>query len=334
MTNTRHIKYFRYYKQWIDTYKKGLVREVTFEKYDIAYRYIRENYPDLYLDKITRLKFQNIINRYGQDHELQTTMDFLRLLKRSLQDAYYEDFIKKDPTYGVKATSTKKHKITRSKFLEADEAKKLEQIFKQDNTVTSIICDFTLRTGLRFAEVFGITPEDVDFENKTVNINKTWYYKAKENAKFGPTKNKASVRIIDLDDSAIKDLQHVMIGVNQKEPIFVKALTLEILNKKENFQGHPREVKNRKYYTIFNSTFNVYLDRACKRAEIPRISFHGLRHTHASLLIANGVSIQSVANRLGHADTTTTQKTYIHLLQKLRDRDQIKIKKVMDNLGA
>ena len=64
-----------------------------------------------------------------------------------------------------------------------------------------------------------------------------------------------------------------------------------------------------------------------------RISFHGLRHTHASILIANGVSIQSVADRLGHADTTTTQKVYIHLLKKLKARDDQKILSVMNGLG-
>ena len=49
-------------------------------------------------------------------------------------------------------------------------------------------------------------------------------------------------------------------------------------------------------------------------------SIHGLRHTHASLLLFAGVSIASVARRLGHASMTTTQKTYLHIIQELENK--------------
>lgn len=70
----------------------------------------------------------------------------------------------------------------------------------------------------------------------------------------------------------------------------------------------------------------------CEQARVHRVSMHGLRHTHASLLIANRVSVQSVAKRLGHANTTITQKTYIHLLDKLAMEDNQKIMNVMKGL--
>lgn len=59
----------------------------------------------------------------------------------------------------------------------------------------------------------------------------------------------------------------------------------------------------------------------CKNQDIPIISIHGLRHTHASVLLANGVSVASLSKRLGHADITTTQKVYVHVIQELEDRD-------------
>lgn len=51
------------------------------------------------------------------------------------------------------------------------------------------------------------------------------------------------------------------------------------------------------------------------------ISIHGFCHTHASLLLFAGVSIASVARRLGHASMTTTQKTYLHIIQELENKD-------------
>ena len=72
---------------------------------------------------------------------------------------------------------------------------------------------------------------------------------------------------------------------------------------------------------IYNSTVNDVLTRHCKECGISNISIHGLRHTHASLLLFAGVSIASVARRLGHASMTTTQKTYLHIIQELENKD-------------
>ena len=63
------------------------------------------------------------------------------------------------------------------------------------------------------------------------------------------------------------------------------------------------------------------LERHCNRAKIPVISVHGLRHTHASVLLFAGVSIASVARRLGHSSMTTTQKTYLHIIRELENQD-------------
>ena len=69
----------------------------------------------------------------------------------------------------------------------------------------------------------------------------------------------------------------------------------------------------------------------CEELNITVISVHGLRHTHASLLLFAGVSIASVAKRLGHADMTTTQQTYLHIIQELENKDNTKI---MQHLAA
>ena len=72
---------------------------------------------------------------------------------------------------------------------------------------------------------------------------------------------------------------------------------------------------------MYNSTVNDHLFRKWKKAGVPIISLHGLRHTHASLLLFAGVSIASVARRLGHASMNTTQKTYLHIIQELENKD-------------
>ena len=72
---------------------------------------------------------------------------------------------------------------------------------------------------------------------------------------------------------------------------------------------------------VYNSTANSVLARHCRNVGVPVISVHGLRHTHASLLLFAGVSIASVSRRLGHASMTTTQETYLHVIRELENKD-------------
>lgn len=327
----RHIKFFRYYKEWIKTWKKNNIEKYTYIKYERVQKWLEENYPDVYLDKMSRTLVQQIINKYGESHEINTVKDFLHHLQAPLRDAAYEGWVKRDPTYKVIATSEVEHKSTRSMYLQVDEAKRIEKVFQQKHSPVADMCDFDLRTGLRFAEVLGITPADVDFNTHLVTINKTWDYKAGYDAGFAKTKNVFSNRVILIDKRAEYDLRKNMFGVMRDEPIFVSSLThYKQLHK--SIRPLRKEVK--KYVPIYNSTIDGRLTQYCQEAGVPRITFHNLRHTHASILITKGVSLQSVAKRLGHADTTTTQKTYIHLLDELKEKDNQKIIKIMDEIGG
>lgn len=84
---------------------------------------------------------------------------------------------------------------------------------------------------------------------------------------------------------------------------------------------------------MYNSTVNDVLARHCREIDAPVITIHGLRHTHASLLLFAGVSIASVARRLGHSSMTTTQKTYIHIIQELENKDVDVIMRFLSGLN-
>lgn len=298
----RNSLFHEYYRKWYLREKKGVVRNVTLKKYEVNYRHLKALCPDLKIKELNRDKYREILNKYAESHEKQTVRDFHRHLRACIQDIVYDGLLKKDPTYKVKIPQGKAHKVTRAKYLEADEIERLSKVLKNDDSTFGDLCLIDLKTGLRYAELLGITPNDLDFKNHILSVNKTWNYK--NYGGFAPTKNPSSVRDIYMDPSTENIWKRNMEDVASDESIFGPIIK-------------------------YNSTTNYYLKKACKAAKVPRISFHGLRHTHASYLIAQGVSIQSVANRLGHSDTTTTQETYIHLLKKLEMQDNNKIKELM-----
>lgn len=286
--------FYKYYERWIRIYKEGAIREVTMKKYEITLTWLEKLVPELRLSELNRSAYQQLLNDYAMYHERQTTMDFHHQLKAAVLDAVDEGYIDRDPTRKaiIKGKAPREKKI---KYLNQFE---LHTLLVHLNLTPQINWDWFIfiiaKTGMRFSEALALTPKDFDFPHQSLIVNKTWDYKGKGG--FLPTKNKSSVRKIQLDWQTIIKFSDLIKGLPEDKPIFVKG-------------------------TVYNSTVNDRLERYCKELEIPIISVHGLRHTHASLLLFAGVSIASVARRLGHASMTTTQKTYIHIIQELENRD-------------
>ena len=285
----------QYYAHWIRVYKDGAVRNVTMKKYLMTQSWITKLAPELRVCDVTRVAYQQLLNDYAVFHERQTTMDFHHQLKGAILDAVDEGLIAKDPTRKaiIKGKSPREKKI---KYLNQFE---LHKLLSNLNLHRGIRWDWLIllvaKTGIRFSEALAITPKDFDFAHQTLSISKTWDYKGKGG--FLPTKNISSVRKIQIDWQTVIQFSELVKNMPPADPIFV--------------------VKEQMY----NSTANAILARHCKNAGIPVISIHGLRHTHASLLLFAGVSIASVARRLGHSSMTTTQKTYLHIIHELENQD-------------
>lgn len=283
-----------YYKQWITIYKEGAIRNVTLQKYNMTLRWLQELAPDLKLCDVNRIVYQQLLNNYAKKHERVTTMDFHHQLKSAIMDAVDEGLITHDPTRKA-IIKGKNPREKKPKYLNQFELHTLLTHLKLSNHLNwDWLILLTAKTGIRFSEALGITPADFDFPHQLLSINKTWNYK--EAGEFAPTKNRSSVRKIQLDWQTVIQFAELTRDLPSEQPIFVHG-------------------------KIYNSTVNNTLEKRCKEAKVPVITLHGLRHTHASLLLFAGVSIASVARRLGHASMTTTQKTYLHIIQELENQD-------------
>ena len=287
--------FYEYYHQWIEVYKRGAIREATMAKYLMTLKWVKKLAPNLQVSELTRTTYQKLLNDYAREHERQTTLDFHHQLKGAVLDAVDEGLIERDPTRKaiIKGKSPGAKKI---KYLNQFELHTLIahlDIGEQVNWDCFIL--LVAKTGMRFSEALAITPADFDFARQTLSVSKTWDYKG--DGGFLPTKNKSSVRKIQIDWQIVVKFSELIKGLPQDEPIFVG------------------ETK------IYNSTVNAALTRHCKECGISEISIHGLRHTHATLLLFAGLSIASVDRRLGHASMTTTQKTYLQIIQELENKD-------------
>lgn len=284
-----------YYAQWVHVYKEGAIRKVTLDKYMMTQTWLYKLIPELKMCDMTRIAYQQLLNDYAECHERQTTMDFHHQLKGAILDAVDEGLIDRDPTRKViiKGKTPAEKKI---KYLNQFELHTLLLTLNLNNEINwDWFILLVAKTGMRFSEALALTPKDFDFSHQSLSISKTWDYKGKGG--FLPTKNKSSVRKIQIDWQTVVQFSELLKDLPTDKPIFV--------------------TKER----VYNSTVNDILERHCNAAGVPVISVHGLRHTHASILLFAGVSVGSVARRLGHASMTTTQKTYLHIIHELENQD-------------
>jgi integrase len=286
--------FLTYYSQWISIYKEGAIRNVTMIKYHQTEVWLDKLIPGLRICDMDRLSYQNLLNEYAKCHERQTTMDFHHHLKSAILDAVDEGLIERDPTRKA-VIKGKPPRNKKPKFLNQFELQTLLSNLDLGNEINwDWLILLIAKTGLRFSEALALTPNDFDFSHQVLLVNKTWNYKGKGG--FLPTKNRSSIRKVQIDWQLVIQFSELIKNKDKEKPIFVNG-------------------------KVYNSTVNGVLYRHCKKADLPTITIHGLRHTHASLLLFAGVTIASVARRLGHSSMTTTQKTYLHIIQELENKD-------------
>jgi len=186
-------------------------------------------------------------------------------------------------------------------FLTLDEFNRLRSVLLADQQYIFVAAyAFLFLTGCRVGEMLALTKEDFDFENNTVAITKT-YMRVKSKDVITIPKTEKSNRVITMPPSLVRIIKDYLNGLGQ-----ISA-------------------KQRIFDCVSNYSLWSKLRRYTKKENLPPVRVHDLRHSHASLLIEQGVSIIAISSRLGHSRPSTTTDTYSHTYPN-------KQKEIADNL--
>lgn len=301
--NTRDIPFVTYFDEWIELYKSGR-HQNTYDRYRNSLERVREYFKDLSIRKITRADYQRFLNEYGIGLSKETVRKLNTHIRSCVRDAIEDGYISVDFTRKAEFNATFSAKKSEDKHLSYEDSLKLYQtLFKniESGTTTYQLILLALVSGARFGELVGLTTDSFDLKANTVRINRSWDYKT--GAGFGDLKNIQSERTISIDKQVML-MCRPLIESSRKHPhglLFYRQSSTKVIS---------------------NNGANKVLKSILNKLGMAEITMHGLRHTHASVLLYKGANIHSVSKRLGHGDIQTTLDHYAHVLKEMEQRDE------------
>ena len=267
---TPHIPTLKqWFDKWLTLYKKD-VKLNTKKDYLKSMKYL-EKFYDTQLDKITSIQILELLNTITFERRKQIVYELLSSLYNK---AIKNEIISKNP---IEKIEKPKHKKINGSALSNEDETILENAFIKENLDIFLVC---LYQGLRRGEILAIESNDIDFNKKTLNINKA----INEQNEFDTTKNSYSKRTI---------------------PLFDK--TISILEKYKNTQGRIFNYKYKWCDTTLKSILEKYLPNK-------KYTMHSLRHTFITKCQENNIPLHIIQKWVGHiTGSKVTNTVYTHI---------------------
>jgi integrase len=304
------IPFYSWLETWLKTYKKNTIRKSTYETHENAIRrHIKDS--DIGSTTLSKLKPYHLQKLYNEKLDTLSPATVKRLhviLKDALKQAYKCDMITSNPADKVKPPAMEKADI---KIMTVDQQKHFIQALETETLRVAFL--LAMQTGLRLGELLALRWEDIDIENRKINVKST-VRRIYGKLELQQPKTKNSVRSVPLMGIMIKEIERY----NIEWKIRKMANKKEWGNKNYIFctaSGNLLEPRN----------FTRVFKRILRNAELPDFNFHALRHTFVSRLLEAGEDAKTIADIIGHKKSSFTLDTYAHILP---EKKQLAVEKI------
>lgn len=305
---------------WLENYQMTVKPQTLVNTHQFLRNHILPVFGDMQLDKIHIAHIQSWVNKLA--FKIVNYGVAASINKRILQYGVSMQLIPFNPAREVILPRPQKAGANRIKFIDKEDLKTFLDYMERlaptayNYYYDSVLYKLLLATGCRYGEAVALEWSDIDFNNATINITKTYNRIVKQ---VGTPKSKAGIRIISIDNKTILMLKQYR---NRQRQLFF-------------------ETGARAPALVFSTTISKYpnsdartksLRHRCKEAGIPQFTFHAFRHTHASLLLNAGIGYKELQHRLGHATLAMTMDTYSHLSKEKEKEAVLYYEKALQNL--
>ncbi len=298
----------QYLDHWLEITKHSRSEKTNADYEMLIRRYIKPTLGKIELGKLSKMEIQALYSKMIDQGLSSRTVRYTHsVLSVALKQAIAWDKLKRNPLAGVKLPK-KEHK--EMKVLDEKEVKQfLAECAKDKN---GLIFELALYTGMRPEEYLGLQWKDIDFDKGILRVQRKVRYNHKGGGwYFGELKTEKSKRNFPLDEPLLVALKrHKIEQWQMVQDRFEKKQEYERLSLVFASEvGTPLSVRN-----LQRDSFKPIL----KNAKLPDIRLYDLRHTCATLLLAQGTDIKTVSEWLGHANPDETLRTYAHVLPSMK----------------
>jgi integrase len=286
-------------EEWLETVKVK-VRDTTFKNYSRAAN--SRIIPVLGQSKLKELSISHVqkyVNDCIEEGLSSSYIEYIfTVLKSSMEYAIKTERLVKNPLKYVEIPRPRRAQhITWS----IEEINRFLHFAQFDSPIYHIIFKLLIHTGMRRGEVLGLHWKEVDLKNNKISVTTSLVYD-EDGFRCTDLKTASSKRLISIDDELVSELKKYKANQNQfKLALGAGYEDQDLVCARED--GRP----------IYPRTLATKFDSIIKKASVPKIRLHDLRHTHATILLKLGENPKVVSERLGHSTVTMTLDTYSHV---------------------